>query len=232
MTQIDATNFAMSTQFDWNSLEFDLSPQVQKHVTKVYTNLTTLLLSACCGAVLDVYYGIGGTLTSLAGFGLLLGFYFTDELIQYDRARLLLHGFALCQGISIGSLIDYVLYLNPAIIVSALGSTAILFGSFTLSVMFSPRRYHFYVAGLLSSGVSMLLWLQFINLFFRSETAFHVELYLGLCVFALFVVYDTQIMIAKAERGSRHVLRHSLELFSDVFGIFVRLLVILSKKEE
>jgi FtsH-binding integral membrane protein len=107
-----------------------------------------------------------------------------------------------------------------------------MFVSFSLSVLYSPRRNVFYVAGLLSSSLTMLFWLQLINLFIGSQTGYTIELYLGLVAFSLFVIYDTQIMIAKAEQGSKKVLQHSLDLFIDFVSVFVRVLRVLLRKEE
>jgi Bax inhibitor 1 len=232
--RVTRTFFAtqMTSFFDFSTLSTNLSPQVQKHVSKVYSTLTTLILTATLGTMMDIYFSVGNWMVSVLGFGCLLWFHFTDEQRDYQKASLLLHGFVFCQGVSIGSFVDYVIDLNPYLIMQALGATAVLFGSFTLSVLSSPSRQFFYVTGLLSSGVSILLYLNIFQLFFRTQLGYQIELYLGLVVFSLFVVYDTQMMIRKAESGSRKVLLHSLELFMDIFGIFVRLLVILSKKEE
>ena len=60
---------------------------------------------------------------------------------------------------------------------------------------------------------------------------YNFELYAGLFMFSLFIVYDTQLILYKHSRGSRDALGHSLELYVDVVQVFVRILVILSRKD-
>jgi FtsH-binding integral membrane protein len=47
-----------------------------------------------------------------------------------------------------------------------------------------------------------------------------------------FIIYDTQVIVERVVMGNRDFVRHAAELFVDVFGMFVRLLVILTKNRE
>ena len=94
------------------------------------------------------------------------------------------------------------MYLNPSIPFLALSSTAVIFGTFSLSVLLTPSPQFFYLGGLLGSTVSVLGWLSLVNLFVGSSTLFSIELYLGLMAFAMFVIYDTQVMIRKVRSYS------------------------------
>ena len=49
----------------------------------------------------------------------------------------------------------------------------------------------------------------------------------GLLTACLYIIYDTQIIIEKAELGDRDVISHTLLLFVDLFDLFIRILKIL-----
>ena len=141
-----------------------------------------------------------------------------------------LYSFGFFKGASIASLVEYSLALHPQNVAIALVATSLIFGCFSLSVLFSNRRDSLYLTGALSSAVSILLWLSFANIFIRSSFLFSAELYLSLCVFAGYIVYDTQIMIEKAQRGSKDYLGHSMDLFVDFIAVFTRILILLERK--
>ena len=77
-----------------------------------------------------------------------------------------------------------------------------------------------------------MFWMSLFNLFFGSVGLMNVQLYLGLLVMCGFVLYDTQLIVAKAQSGNLDYLSHAIELFIDFVGIFVRLVIILTQKED
>ncbi|KAJ3366859.1 Bax inhibitor 1 [Kappamyces sp. JEL0680] len=173
-------------------------------------------------------------LSNVALFGVLgslLGFYFTDEVQSPGRAKLLLLTFAAFKGLAIGPLIDAALVINPNILIAALSSASILFASLSIAVLYNPSPAAFYVSGILLTLVSTSFWLGLLNWFLQSSMLYSLELYMGLVMFSLYVVYDTQLIIAKANAGSKAVLRHCLDLYVDFVAVFVRILSILLKKD-
>lgn len=59
----------------------------------------------------------------------------------------------------------------PSVLVSAFVGTAIAFCCFSGAALLARRREFLYLGGLLSSGVSMLLWLHFASSLFGGSTA-------------------------------------------------------------
>lgn len=72
---------------------------------------------------------------------------------------------------------------------------------------------------------------------FGYRASFHNLPYLlvGLLVACLYVIYDTQLVIERAERGEKDEIMHAMMLFIDLFDLFIkilRILIELQKKEE
>ena len=118
--------------------------------------------------------------------------------------------------------------------------------------LMAPDGKYLYLAGMLSSGLSTLIWLGFINIFFRSQLLFQVlgwdisniclslfypqpvqaHIWIGLAVFCGFIMFDTQLIIRKARNGDRDFIAHSLDLFIDFVQVFRKVLILLMQKEE
>jgi Bax inhibitor 1 len=87
------------------------------------------------------------------------------------------------EGLTLGPLIELYLLVNPGMLFNAMGATAIIFACFSISVLYSSQRQGLYVAGLLSSAISSMFWIQIANWWMRSSAMYTLELWLGLMVF-------------------------------------------------
>lgn len=96
----------------------------------------------------------------------------------------------------------------------------------------SASRWKVYAFGLLASLASAASYLALFNLFFGWGATYTVELYLGLAVFCLYIIADTQMIVAKALSGQRDVVKDSMALFVDLVQVFVRILVVLMRKQQ
>ncbi|XP_071917662.1 bax inhibitor 1-like [Coffea arabica] len=213
-----------------------ISPVVQNHLKQVYLTLCCALVASAVGAYLHILWNIGGFLTTVGCMGSMMWLLSTPPFEEHKRLSLLMAAAAF-EGASIGPLIELAISFDPSILVSAVIGCAIAFGCFSAAAMLARRREYLYLAGLLSSGVSILFWLHFASSIFGGSLAFFkFELYFGLLVFVGYIVVDTQDIIEKAHYGDLDYVKHSLTLFVDFVAVFVRVLIIMlknaSEKEE
>ncbi|MFQ6627075.1 hypothetical protein Gotur_004956, partial [Gossypium turneri] len=195
----------------------------------VYLTLCCALVASAFGAYLHILWNIGGYLTSFACFGTMIWLLSIPPYQERRRVSLLMAS-AVFEGASVGPLIDLAIQIDPSVLVAAFVGTAIAFACFSGAAMLAKRREYLYLGGLLSSGVSMLLWLHFASSIFGGSAAFFMfEIYFGLLVFVGYMVVDTQDIIEKAHLGDLDYVKHALTLFTDFVAVFVRILIIMLK---
>merc|ERR1711973_1001571 len=100
-----------------------------------------------------------------------------------------------------------------------MGVTSVIFACFSGAALVAPDGKYLYLGGTLLSGLSTLMWLGFLNIFFRSQLLFQAHIWIGLAVFCGFIMFDTQVIIRKARNGDRDFVAHSLDLFIDFFQL-------------
>lgn len=208
-----------------------LSVPVQQHLLKVYQTLTAALAVAGVGVYLHLLWGFGGLLTGLGALAVTIWLMATPSSPSEEGKRLkLLASAAFLHGASIGPLVGHVIDIDSSILVTAFVGTACIFACFSGAALLARRRELLFLGGILSSAVSLLLWLGVASFFFGGSSAyFAIELYGGLLVFIGYVLFDTQMIIERADLGDFDYVKHSMDLFVDFIGLFVRLLIILAK---
>lgn len=215
--------------------KFDhLETRVQKHLKKVYGTLSVSMLAAAAGAYVHLFTGIvsAGILTVLASIGMMLWLAATSHTKENEQKRLgIFIGFTFLSGVSLGPLLDMVISIDPSIITTALMGTCLIFISFSLASLYNTNRTYLYMGGFLLSALSWMCLLGVMNIFFRSQMIFNLNLYGGLLIFCGFVLYDTQLIIEKARNGDDDYIWQSVDLFLDFINIFRRLLIILASKD-
>ncbi|TKY55499.1 Bax inhibitor 1 [Spatholobus suberectus] len=207
----------------------EISPLVQNHIKRVYFTLCCAVVAAAVGAFLHVLWNVGGFLTTVASIGSMAWLLSIPPFEERKRVSLLMAS-ALFQGASIGPLIDLAIVIDPSLILSAFVATSLAFACFSATALVARRREYLYLGGLLSSGLSILMWLHFASSLFGGSIAlFRFELYFGLLVFVGYVIVDTQEIIERAHFGDLDYVKHALTLFTDLAAIFVRILIIMLK---
>merc|ERR1719277_7229 len=215
-------------------LKFDnLEKPVQRHLKQVYGCLAGCMLLAAAGAYVYMAIIKFGLLTLIGSLGCMLALHMTPHNAAYLKMRLAcLAGFGFFSGMSLGPALDLAVRVDPSVIPTAFLGTSVIFICFSLASLLSNERKFLYLGGFLMSGLSWMLMLGFMNIFFRSQMIFQVNLYAGLVIMCGFVLYDTQLIVEKKRRGDDDYVWHCVDLFVDFINIFRRLLIILSQKEE
>lgn len=221
-----------------------ITPKVQKHLSKVYTLLAATCCSAAVGSYIHLMTHIGGMLTNLLSFVVLITLISGSSIGQplssnFSNRVLLLNLFGFLSGVGIGPLIEQALYVDESLIFTALFLTANIFVCLTLSALYLPRRTAFVGGAILSTCISALFWLSLLSMFWPSLLFFKVQLYAGLIVFAGYLVVDSQMMILRAESltqssmdSRESYVDDALHIFQDLLSMFVRLLIILIRNAQ
>lgn len=155
-----------------------------------------------------------------------------------DKRKLCLAGLAFQMGFLIGPAMHTLMEVNPRLVIQALLYTATAFVSFSLLSLYSKRRSFLFLGGIIATVIQASL---LYNLF-SWITGYHmisynnmVYLMFGLVMACLYIIYDTQLIIERAEMGEKDEIHHAMLLFIDLFDLFVRILKILielNKREE
>lgn len=216
--------------------KFDnLERPVQEHLKRVYGCLAISMFTAFAGAYVHLYTAWlqAGILTSIASIGMMIWLASTHHTKENETKRLgIFAGFTFLSGLSLGPLLDYVIMIDPSIIVTAFLGTSVIFISFSLAALYNTNRTYLYMGGFLLSTLSWLCLAGLLNIFIGSRILFEFQLYAGLFLFCAFVLYDTQMIVEKRRMGDNDYIWHSVDLFLDFIQIFRRLLIILSNKEK
>ncbi|XP_051911592.1 probable Bax inhibitor 1 isoform X1 [Hippocampus zosterae] len=208
-----------------------ISHSTQVHLKKVYSSLAACMFLAAAGAYTHVVLRLfqGGVLFALASLAMMVWLAATPHDARTEKKRLaILAGFAFLNGVGLGPTLDFVIAVNPSIIVTAFMGTSLIFICFTLSALYAKRRSYLFLGGTLMSGVSILFLMSLLNMLFGSVMLFKAHMYLGLLVMCGFVLFDTQLIIEKAENGDKDYVWHCVDLFLDFLTIFRKLMVILA----
>ncbi|NXH82093.1 BI1 inhibitor, partial [Edolisoma coerulescens] len=209
------------------------SASTQEHLKRVYGSFAICMFVAAAGAYVNVVTHLFqfGLLTGLGALGLMVWLTATPHSRETEQKRLgMLVGFAFLTGSCPQNPLTP-LFSPPSIIPTAFLGTATIFACFSLSALYARRRSYLYLGGFLLSGLTLLLLSSLVNAFVRSTWLFTANLYVALMIMCGFVLFDTQLIIEKAESGDKDYIWHCVDLFLDFVNIFRELLMILGMSE-
>ena len=220
------------SDFDINALfSFkDVSPKTQQHLRKVYTLLTFMTLFCATGAYLNASFVIAQNflfhILSI-GFSIYLMCYVSNIYKPEENRKYALALLAFQLGFNIGPALHQIAQFQPEILIKAVGFTATAFISFTCMALFSKRRSLLFLGGI---GMTMFQGMMFYRFFgFLTGMGGQGLVYLMIMLFVdcCFLIYHTQMIIEKSERNMADVPTDTMNLFLELFKLFVRILRIL-----
>jgi len=146
--------------------------------------------------------------------------------------RLAIYGaFTAMQGLMLADFAAVITYIDRSIPLTALLGTTAVFACFAAFALLSRRRSMLYLGGVLSSGLTILVLLGFLRSFFSFGVS-SLELYGGLALFVGYVVFDTQLVVEKADAGSTDFVWHATTLYLDFINIAIRIAIVLARNKE
>ena len=128
--------------------------------------------------------------------------------------------------------LDITAFSFNSILPTAFMGTAMIFTCFTLSALCARCHNYFFLGGILMSAMSLMLLSFLGNLVVGSIWLFQASMYVGLVVMCGFVLFDTQLIIEKAENGDKDYIWHCVDLFLDFVTLFRKFMMILAMNEK
>jgi FtsH-binding integral membrane protein len=239
--------------------ELPISWRSRRYLATVYGALVVCVSFAFLGALADYFLHIGGLLTMLASFGLVLFISsmssssippsasssppaytvsdggwrrrtaYSSWVKGVPNAMILLCALCFCQGSIMQPILAHAIQVHALIVPAALILTAILFLCLALSALFVSKRAHMALAALSSSTLSMYFCMSVMSSVMPALGFGHMYVVLGLVGFCLYIIADTQRMIANADSGQLDYVFDAMMLFLHVLPMFVRLVTFITQ---
>lgn len=131
-------------------------------------------------------------------------------------------------GFLVGPAMHHIADVDPSILINAVVITSIIFLSFTAISLYSARRSYLFLGGIISSLVSCMFWYSMMSYMFGYSRNNMAYLLLGLFVACMYIIYDTQMIIERAEtQNMRDVPTNTMILFMDLFDLFIKVVQVL-----
>jgi FtsH-binding integral membrane protein len=226
----------LGSHIDWNALFSmkDISAKTQLHLTKVYSLLMACTLACAFGMWVNASFVLNGFLMVILSMvcSIYLIYRISNRRDTENNRTLFLGAFAFFLGYLVGPGIHMIAEFQPKILMQALVYTACSFGSFSAISLFSKRRSLLFLGSTISSMISFMVLYQLIGWLTGSGHMNMVYMMFSLLLACLWVIYDTQVIIERAENGDKDVPTHTMMLFIDLFELFIKILRILMELSE
>ncbi|NWX43588.1 GHITM protein, partial [Steatornis caripensis] len=179
------------------------------------------------------WLAIGATFAAMIGAGMLV------RLISYEDNLVAKHlAWMMYSGV-MGAVVAPVTFLGGPLLIRAAWYTAGIVGGLSTVAMCAPSEKFLNMGGPLGIGLGFVLASSIGSMFLPPTSAFgaglySVAVYGGLVLFAMFLLYDTQVVIKRAETvPSYGVIKYDpinscMSIYTDTLNIFIRVATMLA----
>jgi hypothetical protein len=203
---------------------------IRQHLYKVYRHLLMMIGTAGAAAAAAFNFGLTSavlfqSVLSTIVFILVYAWTIHGAMVSSHK-NLFSLSFAALSGLLLAPFFAFSAF--PI----ALGGTALIFLVFTLAALLSPSDSFLKLGGPILSVLSVTNFVVFFYLLFPSilggvQLASMIWIYL--ISYSLFVGYDTQLMIKKANSGITDHVADSMQLFLDLINILKDLVLLIER---
>lgn len=202
---------------------------------RVLRNTYWLLALSMIPTVLGAWLGVQMNFTLMAGspfigfiafMAIAFGFFYAIEKTKNSAMGIpVLMGFTFFMGLMLSRLIGHTLGFSngPALVMTAFGGTATILGVMATVATVSKRDF----SGMgrwLFAGVLVILVAGIANIFLQMPALYLVVSVLAIGIFSAYILHDVQQVI---NGGETNYITATLNIYLDVYNIFVNLLSLL-----
>lgn len=145
-----------------------------------------------------------------------------ENMRTYPTNYLLLGGFTITEGVLVGVISAK---YTAASVFFAMGLTAFLVGGLSLYAMYTGTDFTD-MGGYLFAVLLAFICLGFMLAFVGGPLAHKIYCFIGILIFSMFLIYDTQLIMGKGELaiGIDDYVFASLQLYMDIINLFLYIL--------
>ena len=204
--------------------------EINKVLRQTYMLLGMTLLFSAFTAGVAMAAGISqmtAMILSLVSFGLLFA---VHKNADSGKGIVLVFAFTGCLGAALGPMLNYYVGLanGPALIMQALGGTAIVFFSLSAYVLTTRKDFSF-MGGFLMVGLVVALVASIALIFFNAPMANLALSAMIVLLMSGFILFDTSRII---HGGETNYILATVALYLDIYNLFTSLLHLLGAADD
>ncbi len=208
-----------------------LALEQNKVLRNTYLMLALTMIPTVIGAFIGMsinfsFMAVHPIIFSLAMFGIMMGLLFAVTALRNSVWGVVaLLGFTFVAGVFLGPILQVALHLkNGAQLVGlAAGGTGVIFGSLATIATVTKRDFSF-MGKFLFIGLILLIIASLANMFFQIPALALTISAIAILIFSAYILYDVSQIV---HGGETNYVMATLNLYLDIYNIFVNLLSLL-----